>query len=686
MGRNLAILAMAPALALAQEEGVVVSATRAGRPSLELPVSIDRLQGEDVREGRAQVNLSESLGRVPGITVQNRQNYAQDLQITSRGFGARATFGVRGIRLIADGIPATMPDGQGQAATFALGSAQRIEVMRGPFSSLYGNASGGVINVLTEDGAPEPSVEGSLSAGSYATWRAGFKLGGQQGALNYLVDGSRFDTEGYRRHSAATRDHLNGRLKYSLGSNDALTLVVNSLRQPETRDPLGLTRAQFDADPRQAISNAFTLNTRKSVFQDQLGATLSHRFEGSARLQATLYGGQRDVVQYLGIPLAFQGAPTHSGGVVDLDRGYGGAALRFSDELTFLGKPLRLSIGAEHDRMDERRRGFINDNGVAGALKRDEDDAVTGTDAYAQGEWEAAERWRVHAGLRTSRVRFRSNDHFAAAGNPDDSGARTYSATTPVAGVLYRAMPRLSLYANFGRGFETPTFAELAHRNAGAGSGLNFALQASRSRHLEAGVKAVIAGAARVNAALFEVGTRDEIVTDQSSGGRTTFKNAGRTRRTGLEIGAETLRAGGLEVAAAFTYVDAVFRDGFTSAASTVAAGSRLPGVARSQLYAEVGWRHEPSGFRVAAESLSRSRVPVNDRNSEFADAYRVINLVAGFSQRGARWKLAEFVRIDNATDRNYPGSVIVNESNGRYYEPAPRRSYLVGIQGTLQF
>src|SRR5687767_6144079 len=192
-------LLLVAAAAQAQEDAVVVTATRVPQPSLEVPASVDRLYADEIREGRPQVNLSESLGRVPGIVVQNRQNYAQDLQISSRGFGARATFGVRGIRLIADGIPATMPDGQGQAATFALGSAERIEVLRGPFSSLYGNAAGGVIVVNTLDGPEVPTAEGSVWMGSYGSWRAALKAGGQAGAFNVMADASRFETDGYRQ-------------------------------------------------------------------------------------------------------------------------------------------------------------------------------------------------------------------------------------------------------------------------------------------------------------------------------------------------------------------------------------------------------------------------------------------------------------------------------------------------------
>src|SRR5688572_26445961 len=415
-------LLLVAAAAAAQEDVVVITATRAPRPGLEIPASVDRLYADEIREGRAQVNLSESMGRVPGIVVQNRQNYAQDLQISSRGFGARAAFGVRGIRLIADGIPATMPDGQGQAATFALGSAERIEVLRGPFSTLYGNASGGVILVETEDPPASPLVAADVMAGSYGTWRTATRLGGWNG----LLDASRFESDGYRDHSAVRRDHYNLKFKVPLRQDTSLTLIGNQLRQPQTQDPLGLDRMQLEANPRQATPQALQFDTRKSIYQEQLGATLAHRLSADSKIEASVYGGSRWVEQYLAIPLINQAPATSSGGVVQLDRNYAGAALRFS---TLLGD-WRFSLGAEYDVMDERRKGFINNLGVQGALKRDEDDEVSATDFYAQAEWQFAERWSAHAGLRTSRVEFKSTDYFTTV-NAADSGRRTYAVAPP---------------------------------------------------------------------------------------------------------------------------------------------------------------------------------------------------------------------------------------------------------------
>jgi iron complex outermembrane recepter protein len=664
---------------------VTVSATREARDPFDLPVAIDSVDAASLREGNPMVNLSEALVRVPGVVVQNRQNYAQDLQISSRGFGARAAFGVRGVRLITDGIPATMPDGQGQAASFNLPTASRIEVMRGPFSSLYGNASGGVIQLFTADAPAQPTVTGDVLGGSNGTWRAGLQYGGQHGAVNVLGDASRFSTDGYRQHSSAVRDTAQVRLRTDLGERGTLTFIANRLDQPDTLDPLGLTAGQVAQNRRQAVAAAFTFNTRKSTGQNQGGLTWDLPLGGGTRLQARAYVGDRQVVQYLAIPLAAQGSPTSAGGVVDLDRAYGGAGLRLSRDTQLGGQPLLLSVGVDYDRLSERRRGFLNNNGTAGALKRDQDDTVANTGLYAQAEWRPLPRVGVLAGVRHTRVAFESRDYFLAAGNPDDSGTVSYSRTTPALGATLRLTPLVNLYANVGRGFETPTFAELAYRPGGA-SGLNFALRPSDSLHREIGVKALTGHDGQVNVALFRIDTTDEIVVNSASGGRTDFRNASGTRREGLELGWRQNYAGGVHSTLALTVLDASFRDGFVSGTppTTVRAGSRLPGVAASTLFADLGWRDAVSGFFAGLEVRYSAKVYVNDQNSESAGGYTTASLRAGFQQRGKGWRLSQFVRVGNLTDRDYIGSVIVADANGRFYEPAPGRTFSVGVSGEL--
>ena len=404
-------------------------------------------------------------------------------------------------------------------------------------------------------------------------------------------------------------------------------------------------------------------------------------------LQARVYFGDRQVTQHLGQPLAVQAPVTASGGVVDLDRGYGGIGLRWSRETTLAAMPFVFSVGADMDRMKERRRGFLNNNGVTGDLKRNEDNTVENTDFYAQAEWRFAPQWNLLAGLRHSRVQFESRDYFIVAGNLDDSGSVRFARTTPAVGITYRVTPAANVYANWGKGFETPTFAELAYRPPGVGAtGLNFALQPADSVHREIGVKLLAGAASRFNASLFRINVSNEIVVNSSDGGRTNFRNAAGTEREGLELLWESRIANSWTVLAAYTRLNARFAQSFVSSGGTVNAGNRLPGVPANTLYGELVWRHAGSGFHAAIEGRRNAKVYTDDRNSEAASGYTVWNVRAGFEQRSGAWRFGEFLRVDNADNRGYIGSVIVAEANRRFYEPAPGRSVMIGAQATLQF
>ncbi len=665
------------------DDGVVVSATRSERKSFDVPVSIDAVGIEAIREGQPKVNLSESLGRVPGLVIQNRNNYAQDLQLSIRGFGARSTFGIRGIKLYADGIPATMPDGSGQSTNFDLFSAQRIEVMRGPFASLYGNSAGGVVQVFTQDGPARPTAEAEALLGPWGMNRLGLKFGGTADALNYTADWSRFHTDGWRAHSSVNRQQGNVKLRWQLNADTKVTLVANTLEQPETQDPLGLSRAQVNADRRQADASASVFNTNKSVRQTQGGLTIEHRLSAANSLRAAVYAGDRTVRQYLAVPLAAQAAATSSGGIVDLSTGFGGWNLLWLHEGRLAGRPLNVTTGLEQEDMQQRRKGFLNVSGVIGSLKRDEDDTVTSRNLFTQADWRFTDRWAASAGLRNTRVTFNTKDFFVAPGNPDDSGRTTFSNTSPVAGLTYRILPELNLYASAGRGFETPTFVELAYRTGG--SGLNFALKPSRSSTVEVGVKGRVADDHRVSLAYFETETQDEIVVDTNSGGRSTFKNASRTRRRGIEASWQAALPANFDALVAWTILDARYIDPFTSG-GPVQAGNRLPGVPASTLYGELRWRHPALGFSSALEVRRNAKVFVDDANSDAAESYVVLNVRAGFEQRGDRWRISEYVRVDNLANKQYIGSVIVAEGNRRFFEPALPRSVSLLVNARREF
>jgi iron complex outermembrane receptor protein len=675
-----------------QLEPVVVSAERSRQSTFDAPAAISAVTRETIDSGGLQVNLSEVLNRVPGITVLNRQNYSQDLQLSIRGFGSRSTFGIRGVRLIVDGIPATMPDGQGQASNIALGSAQRIEVLRGPLAQLYGNAAGGVVQVFTGADAQRPTATVSAGAGPYGQVKFGTRFAASDARDSIVLDASHYRTDGYREHSQARRDQVNAKWEHEAQPGTRVSVVVNVLDQPLALDPLGLTRAQWEADPKQAVAIAKSQDARKTVSQQQIGTVLEQRLSESTSLTARFYVGARELDNALSVPLAAQQAPTSSGGIVSFARSYAGFGTQLSHTVKLgEGRALRLVGGVELDRMGEDRQGYINNGGVQGALKRDELNTVDNRDVFAQAAFDLTSQFTVTAGARSSRVQFRSQDRFIATGNPDDSGSVDYSATNPVLGLTWRATPALNLYANVGRGFETPTFTELAYRPGGA-TGMNFDLRASRSRHAELGAKWKIADGHRVDAALFDITTRDEIVVDTNAGGRSTFKNAGRTSRKGLELQYLGQLAEAWRTTLSLTTLRARFDDGFVSgsgaAAVTIPAGNRLPGTPERSAFAELAWTPKAAwgGFNAGVELVHIGKLFVNDQNSDAAPAATIVNLRAGFVQQMGAWRFRQLLRLDNAADKSYAGSVIVNEANGRFFEPALPRNWLIGLTAQVEF
>lgn len=660
------------------DKTVVVTATRLPQSGFDLPIAIDVLDKRGISEQMPRTAISETLNRLPGTLVQNRETLAQEQQITLRGFGARSQFGVRGIKLIADGIPAGTPDGQGGAGLFDLASAGRIEVMRGPFSTLYGNHSGGVIQVFTQNGPKPPELSVDFLAGSQGSRRAMAKFAGDWDGVNAVLSASRWDSDGYRHWSGGRKDQMNARLLLDGGKGTTLTLLANRLDQPDNRDPLGLTAAQVRQDRQQANPAALAYRTRRSLDNTQVGAVIEHAFDGGNSLRALLYGGERSNEQYLAFPGT---GATSAGGVSAFTRGFWGSGLRWMRK----SEMLTLSAGLDYERADDQRRGYVNNAGLKGALKRDEDNTVWQRGVYLQAEWQAARDWVVHGGLRHSRVSFDSQDHYIVGANPDDSGSVAFSAWTPAAGILFRLSERVNLYASAGRSFEAPTFIELAYRADGT-SGLNLQLRPSISRHGEVGAKAYVTDALRLTAALFRIDTRDEIVVDTNIGGRTTYRNAGDTRRNGLELALSGELGGGFSVALAATWINARFSNAFAGSGGTVGAGNRIPGLPARTAFAELAWRHAPSGFSAAMEGRWASRIQVNDVNSESAASYFVAGLRGGFTQTSGVWRFEEFLRIDNLFDRKYIGSVYVNDGNGRYYAPAAGRAWLAGIGVTRQF
>ena len=685
---------------------VVVTATRIAEDSRDLPVSVDRIDAQTIRTGQLQVNLSESLMTVPGVSAQNRQNYAQDLQLSVRGFGARSSFGVRGVRLYSDGIPGTMPDGQGQFSQFDLSSADRIEVLRGPFSALYGNSSGGVISIFTEDAKPGYLLGAAAEYGTFDTQRYDIKTTGDNGLVNYVIDSSHFQTDGYRVHSNAERNLFNAKASMSPSDSSKLTIVGNAVQSPFVQDPLGLTRAQVAANPTQAGVNAIAYNTRKSLAQEQLGVVYDNRLSAADDVIASVYTGHRTTTQFQAIPQATQqAAPLYPGGVIDLDRSYWGVDLHVSDQRTVGGTPLLLVAGVNYDDLAEARKGYLNYNGaqlgVEGALRRDEANNVYDFDQYLQAQWDPTDRLRLVAGVRNNFVEVTSHGHLAVLDAADSEVS--YSAVNPVAGVIYRMTSAINAYASYGKGFETPTLNDLAYRSVdGSLPGLNLGLKPARSNNYEVGIKSGN-DSVRANVAAFYIKTVDELAVLQNLGGRTVDQNIGETNRRGLELAVDAKWAGGFTAQLAYTYIKAIVAQQYFTCITApcnplanptgppppnylpVNEGNFLPALARNSLYVGVTWNYAPLGFSTTLETIGRSKIYADDRNTDAAASYWIANLRAGFEQQTTHWRFSEFARLDNLANRAYVGTVIVNDANSRFFEPAPGRTAYVMFNAALR-
>jgi len=671
---------------------IVVTATRTERDTLDVPASVDVIRREDIHDGQLRVNVSETLDRIPGVVALNRQNYAQDLQISIRGFGARSTFGVRGLRLYVDGVPATLPDGQGQVSNFPLNAAERIEVLRGPFSALYGNSSGGVI-VLTTALKPGPvSGEAGFAAGSNNTSRVGADISGGDGSFAYALDGESLYTGGFRPHSSAQRGIVNLRAGFLDTPLGELRLSINSLESGNAQDPMGLTRQQLQISSDQTTPEAIQFNTRKSTRQGTLGADL-RSWLGEVRLETSLWLGDRGIVQYQSIPLTTQIPATSPGGVIDLGRHFGGIDTRG----TYDAGIFTTTGGLDFERLVEDRSGFNNFTsaviphpvsctqravtcGVQGALRKDQTNSLNALDPYLQTEARLSDSWHALAGVRSSHIQVDSSDHL----NGANSTSFSYSGLNPTAGVVFKATPRVSYYASYGRGFETPTLNELAYKPNGL-PGLNTALQPARSNNYELGAKAALSPGLRGSIALFSTYTSDEIVVFTNSGGRSTYRNATKTRRDGVEAELEAHPSENWTLSASGSVIDARFDASFLTCEAApcvtpnllVNSGNKLPSVPARSLWAQVKYR---GWVDLSLEGRAQSALYVNDLNSDKAGGATVLNVLVEHTISWGPLRPHFFVRLDNILNRHYVGSVIVNDSNFRFFEPALRQTFLAGL------
>jgi iron complex outermembrane recepter protein len=662
---------------------IVVTGTRTEQNSFDLPIAIDVVKQEDIQNGQLQMTLSESLIRVPGITAQNRTQQAQDPQISSRGFGSRSAFGVRGVRVYVDGIPLTMPDGQGQPGVVDLSAIKSIEVMRGPFSALYGNSSGGVIQLFTEDAPDTPEIGSTVMFGSYNTKRQVINAAGVANGVEYLLNASNFESDGYRDNSESDKQAATAKFKFNISEDTKLTTLINWFDQ-DAQDPLGLDRARAFSDPSSSVPASTNANTRVSRSHTQVGFNLEHAINANNKLSFIPYIGNRENEQILPINPAGTNARTST-----ISRDFYGTDLRWDNTGEVAGLPYNVSLGLTYGKSTDDRLDINTQTGglPTNVLNRDEQNISTNFDRYIQGKLSATDKVDIHAGLRRTKVNLKVKDNFIA-GFGDNSGSVSYEKSTPVIGATWKVTPKVNFYANYGKGFETPTFIEAAYNSTTSGATPNLSLKPSTSENFEIGSKAFVTDNTLANITIFLVKTNDEIIASSTDvANRSVFANANKTVRKGIEFSLDSDFANNISTYFSYTLLNAKFDSDFTGANGTIESGNRIPGTYNSQIYAEVAWRYDPLGFQTAFEGRHNSKVYVNDLNNDSAPSYTVFNLRAGFEQNTANWNFKEYLRIENMFDKEYIGSVRVNDyGNQRYFEPGADRNYLLGLSAAYKF
>jgi iron complex outermembrane recepter protein len=642
--------------ATAAPETIVVVGSRGEIPAAELPLAVSVIELEPLEGARESTNLGEVLDGVPGLVARNRSNFAQDLRLSLRGFGARSPFGIRGVTVVLDGIPLTMPDGQAQVDVVDPSMLSRVEVLRGPAGALYGNGAGGVIYLETPDGGTRPGADAALELGAFGTSKVMVRAAERSGDVSWTFSLSRLDVDGYRARSGVEQTLAHGKAAWQIASSTELRLVATYLDSPVADDPGGLTRAEMRDSPTIASPGSIMFATGESVSQPQIGAVLQTRPSPHDLVDASVYYDARD---FTGL------VPTR---VVELDHTALGASARYLSTRAIAGLPTRLTAGVDAQRMRDRRRNYDNRDGmvVSGAQLR-QNEIVLGLGAYGQAHVKPLERLGLLAGGRIDLTRFELDDQYDDDG--DQSGSLDQNAATGMAGAIVTPLAgrELDVYGNVAQSVETPTLTELALRPGGE-PGLNPDLRVQRATSFEVGARGR-QGRLRGELAAFYVRLRGELIPFEDETGRTYYRNAGRSHRTGAEAAALLTLPADLDVRVAYSWLRARFDDSPRDQRDLD--GNDIPGIVPHQLSGSLSWRR-PDGPFASAELSYMGRTFADDANTARAPSAVLLDATAGYRGQRGSLRYQVHVGVANLLDRRYADNLRLNADAERYFEPGP--------------
>ncbi len=669
----------------------IVSVTRTPEPLRKVPTAVAVLDSTSVQRGRTTIGLSEALNDIPGVYIANRYNFSLDERISIRGAGARANFGTRGVKILLDGVPLTMPDGQSTLINLDLSDIRRIEVLRGSAASLYGNASGGVVSLTSEAAGPGPfDITARAEGGDNSLFKAGVQAGGRIGTAAGTLSLSRLSTDGFRQHSATDLTQLNLGGIWAATGHTTLEAHIRYADQPKAQNPGALTYAEWQANPDSAAGNNLRRGADKDVSQTMGSVSARYVTDGGNSYQATVFGLSRTLRNPLSAPPPDGTGPT-AGTYVSIDRVAGGLRLSGLDQLTTSGS-VRLTYGIDLQRMRDDRSNARAVSGVPDTLILDQTEKVTEFGPFAQLSWDLTSRLTALAAARYDWVHFQVADHHLSDG-VDNSGGRTMRAPSASIGVSLDLGRALVPYASLSTAFDTPTTTELANQPNSSG-GFNTGLNPQKAVTYELGARGR-SGRFGYSIAGYFIQYKDAITQYSEVGGRAYYTNAGKSRNHGVEIGLDVTPVNGLKIFGTYSYADYKFTDYrlVSGTNTTVLDGNLVAGVPKAFIRLGARGTVLRDGWFDIDQSFSSSYF-ADDANTQLVDGWGgktnhtpagvgggVTALRLGWNFHPGSARIAPFLGIDNLFDRTYIGAVTVNGAVGRVYEPAPGRTFYAGAE-----
>ena len=634
-------------------QAVTISSSRFVAKDIQTPLSVTVIEQSRLQVGQSKISLFESLGAVSGVFAMNSENFAQDLRISIRGFGARASFGIRGLKIIMDGIPESIPDGTAKVGNLDVGMMERMEVIKGPASGLYGNASGGVISMFSEN-ATKNFAEFQANIGAYGLQRYQFKTGQTLGKLMYFVSASRLQSTGYREHSRLERNFLNGKLIYQFTDKNKITFLANYINSPKAEDAGALTQTEIDNNRQQARQANLTFNAFETFKQGRLALIYDHNFNEKHQINARVFYLNRDFSNQQAL---------QASGQIAFNRDFAGGGLNYQ----FSTKKYRLKTGLDLENQQDNRKRFDNLSGERGTLRLDQIEEFRSIGVFILQEFSFNDKFRISLNTRFDDVQLQISDKFLSDG--DQSATQSFQKINPMLGFSYAPTPSQSIFTNFSTNFETPSLNELSNNPNGTG-GFNPSLNPQKSRNFEVGYKGILSKKFRADLSLFYIEVEDEIVPFQLANqvGRTYFRNAGLSERKGIELGLTYKIRAGLTTYFNYTFSDFQYKSYQTTAGKFD--GNILPGIPKHNIYGEI--RYFPSiGIYAIAQVRSISKIYADDANTVTNNAYTTVNLRVGYKKNIGNFQFDPFIGINNLLNEVYNANILINATANRYFEPA---------------